>query len=291
MRASRREVFYLVGTRRSKIRQYERKWLDRPWQKVREAVEVKLFAEEGELYVLAKSEGRRLKERAMRRKKVARLLWKLRAMRRSCPRRDQLLLRLGAAKKEAGGAARFVQVQLPPEGQPVTRQSFHFQVDKPKLQKAEALDGHHLLRSNLVGDNPAALWERYVQLTHIEAAFKTLKSELGIRPLYHQLGQRVEGHILVAFLAYCLWGDPEEAAASLGAGTDAPSGLGETGHPPDAGGLAADHRRAQLGDAPLHAAGARPVDLAPSPESLAAVATASAHQSPVERIPQEALRL
>src|SRR5437667_5907583 len=124
MRASRREVFYLVGTRRSKIRQYERKWLDRPWQKVREAVEVKLFAEEGELYVLAKSEGRRLKERAMRRKIVARLLWKLRAMRRSCPRRDQLLLRLGAAKKEAGGAARSVQVQVPPEGQPVTPQGF-----------------------------------------------------------------------------------------------------------------------------------------------------------------------
>src|SRR5436309_1853780 len=114
MRASRREVFYLVGTRRSKIRQYERKWLDRPWQKVREAVEVKLFAEEGELYVLAKSEGRRVKERAMRRKKVARLLWKLRAMRRSCPRRDPLLLRLGAAKKEAGGAARFVAIQVPP---------------------------------------------------------------------------------------------------------------------------------------------------------------------------------
>src|SRR5438477_168313 len=181
----------------------------------------------------------------MRRKKGARLLWKLRAMRRSCPRRDQLLLRLGAAKKEAGGAARFVQVQLPPEGQPVTRQSFHFQVDKLGLQKAEAQDGHYLLRSNLVGDNPAVLWERYVQLTHIEAAFKTLKSELGIRPLYHQLGPRVEGH-------------PEEASASPGAGTDAPSGVGETGHPPDAGGLAAHHRRTQLGDAPLHAAGARP---------------------------------
>src|SRR5439155_5280901 len=99
MRTADREIFYLVGTPRNKIRQYEKKWLDLPWQKVRESVEVKLFAEAGELYVLAKSEGRRLKERAMRRKKVARLLWKLRAMRRSCPRRDQLLLRLGAAKK------------------------------------------------------------------------------------------------------------------------------------------------------------------------------------------------
>ena len=71
-------------------------------------------------------------------------------------------------------------------------------------QKAEALDGHHLLRSNLVGDNPAALWERYVQLTHIEAAFKTMKSELGLRPIYHQLGHRVDAHIFVAFLAYAL---------------------------------------------------------------------------------------
>src|SRR5438034_3477230 len=69
-------------------------------------------------------------------------------MRRSGPRRDQLLLRLGAAKKEAGGAARFVQVQVPPEGQLVTRQSFHFRVDKLELQKAEAQDGHYLLRSD-----------------------------------------------------------------------------------------------------------------------------------------------
>jgi hypothetical protein len=205
MRASPGEVFYLVGTQRSKVRQYEKQWLDLPWRKVREAVEVKLFAAEGELYVLAKSEGRRSKERAMRRKKLTRLLLKLRALRRSGPGRDQLLLRLGAAKKEAGGAWRFVQVRVPREGEAVTRESFHFQVDKPKLQKAEAQDGHYLLRSNLVGEDPAVLWERYVQLTQIEAAFKTLKSELGIRPLYHQLERRVEGHILIAFLAYCLW--------------------------------------------------------------------------------------
>jgi hypothetical protein len=205
MRALPSEVFYLVGTGRSKIRQYEKKWLDLPWQKVREAVEVKLFAQAGELYVLAKSEGRRVKERAMRRKKVARLLRKLRVMRRSCPRRDPLLLRLGAAQKEAGGAARFVKIAVPREGEAVTRESFHFQVDKPKLKKAEAQDGHYLLRSNLVGEDPGVLWERYVQLTQIEAAFKTLKSELGIRPIYHQVEQRVEGHILIAFLAYCLW--------------------------------------------------------------------------------------
>ena len=204
MRESKKEIFYLVGTPRSKIQQYEKKWLELPWSKVRDSVDVKLFAEDGELYVLAKSEGRRAKERAMRRKKLARLLWKLRAMRRNPPSRDQLLLRIGAAKKDAGRAMHFVVLSIPPEGSAVTRASFAFRVDRAKLKQAESRDGHYLLRSNLVGEAPAVLWERYIQLTQIEAAFRTMKSELGIRPLYHQLQNRVEAHILVAFLAYCL---------------------------------------------------------------------------------------
>jgi hypothetical protein len=148
---------------------------------VRDAVEVKLFADAGELYVLAKSEGRRAKERAMRRKKLARLLRKLRAMQRSGPRRDQLLWRIGVARKEAGSVYRFLQIHAPREGETVTRHGFHFRVDPPKLQAAELQDGHYLLRSNLVGEDPAVLWERYVQLAQIEAAFKAMKSELGIR--------------------------------------------------------------------------------------------------------------
>jgi hypothetical protein len=204
MRAPEREVFYLVGTPRGKIQQYEKKWLELPWQKVRESVEVKLFAAEGELYVLAKSEGRRAKEQAIRRRKLVRLLWKLRDLRRKPPGRDQLLLRLGAAKKEAGRSFGFVHILLPKEGEAVTRQTFTFKLDKDKLQKAELRDGHYLLRSNLVGEDPAVLWELYLQLTQIEAAFKTLKSELGLRPIYHQLENRVEAHILVAFLAYAL---------------------------------------------------------------------------------------
>jgi hypothetical protein len=205
MRDPERKVFYLVGTPRGKIQQYEKKkWLELPWQKVRESVQVKLFAEEGELYVLAKSEGRRAKERAIRRRKLARLLWKLRDLRRKGPARDQLLLRLGAARKEAGRAFGFVPIHLPEEGEEVTRQTFTFHLDKEKLKKAERRDGHYLLRSNLVGEDPSVLWERYVQLTQIEAAFKTLKSELGLRPIYHQLEKRMEAHIFVAFLAYAL---------------------------------------------------------------------------------------
>jgi transposase len=204
MRDPAREIFYLVGTPKGKIQQHEKKWLDLPWQKVRESVEVKLFEQEGELYVLAKSTGRQAKETAMRRKRLARLLKKLRAMRHSLPSRDQLLMRLGAAKSAAGRAFQFVHVQVPGEDQEVTRETFQFHVDKKKLQAAEWCDGHYLLRSNLTAGEPSVLWARYVQLTQIESVFRSLKSELGIRPIYHQLEHRADAHILIAFLAYCL---------------------------------------------------------------------------------------
>lgn len=204
MRDPSRPMSYLVGTPNSKIKQHEKKWLDLPWRQVRDSLEVKLFEQDGELYVLAKSEGRQQKEIAIRRRKLVRLLRKLRAMRNSLPTRDQLMMRIGAAKSEAGRAFGFVRIQLPEARQPVTRESFRFTVDKSKLQEAELRDGHYLLRSNADGEDPAVLWTRYVQLTQIEAVFRSLKSELGIRPVYHRLEHRVDAHILVAFLAYCL---------------------------------------------------------------------------------------
>lgn len=204
MRSADPPVCYLVGTPRGQIQKQEKRWLHLPWQKVRDSVEVKLFADGEELYVLAKSEGRRAKEMAIRRRRLARLLRKLRAMRRSAPSRDQLLLRIGAAKNEAGRAFGFVKMRVPELNEEVSRETFIFSVDREKLRQSELRDGHYLLRSNLAGEDPTVLWERYVQLTQIEAAFRTIKSELGIRPIYHQLGHRVEAHILIAFLAYSL---------------------------------------------------------------------------------------
>jgi len=204
MREPGRQMFYLVGTPKGRINKHEKKWLDLPWQKVRESVQVKLYEHEGELYVLARSDGRQAKEIAMRRKRLARLLRKLRAMRRSLPGRDRLLLRIGAAKKEAGRAFGFVKIRMPLAQELVTRQTFSFRVEKSKLQKAQQRDGHYLLRSNLTAEDPAVLWTRYVQLTQIEAVFRSLKSDLGIRPIYHHLEDRVDAHILIAFLAYCL---------------------------------------------------------------------------------------
>jgi transposase len=204
MRAPERQTFYLVGTPKARMQQHAKKWLDLPWHKVRDSVEVKLYQHEGELYVLAKSEGRQAKETAMRRKRLTRLLRKLRAMRKSLPQRDPLLLRIGAAKKEAGRSFKFVKIHLPAAGEKVTRANFSFQLDKTKLKAAEERDGQYLLRSNLTSEDPAVLWARYVQLTQIESVFRSLKSELKIRPIYHQLEHRAEAHVLIAFLAYCL---------------------------------------------------------------------------------------
>ncbi len=99
--------------------------------------------------------------------------------------------------------------ELPSAKQAVTRETFTFRVRKEKLREAELVDGHYLLRSNQMGEEPAVLWERYirltqVQLTQVEAAFKSMKGELGIRPIFHQLQRRVEAHVFVAFLGYCL---------------------------------------------------------------------------------------
>src|SRR5246127_432436 len=204
MRDPAREIFYLVGTPKDKIQQYEKKWLDLPWQKVRESVDVKLFEQDGELYVLAKSEGRQAKETAMRRKRLAGFLKKLCAMRRSLPSLVQSLMRLGGAKSAAVRASQFVHLQVPAEGQEVTRETFQFLVDKKELQAAEGRDGHYLLRSNLTAGDPSVLWARYVQLTQIESVFKSLKSELCIRPIRHQLEHSADAHILIALLAYCL---------------------------------------------------------------------------------------
>jgi hypothetical protein len=157
MREPERQTFYLVGTPKSRISQHEKKWLDLPWQKVRNSVEVKLYQHEGELYVLAKSQGRQAKEIAMRRKRLVRLLRKLRAMRKSLPKRDQLLLRIGAAKKEAGRAFGFVKIQMPSKDQDVTRETFSFQVDQAESYRTarrplSAAQQSHRRRSSRVVD-------------------------------------------------------------------------------------------------------------------------------------------
>jgi hypothetical protein len=207
MRRSDPPVGYLVGTPRARWEQFRADFEKLPWQKLRDSIGVKLLAPGEEFYVLAKSSGRHAKERAMRRKKLARLVRTLRALRRPRQRpwkRDTLIHKRGAAHKTAGKAWSFVQITLPAAGQPVNRDTFRFTLLKDKLREAEARDGHYLLRGFKAGDTAGPLWERYMELVHIEAAFKTLKSDLLLRPIRHHVEPRIEAHILVCFLAYCL---------------------------------------------------------------------------------------
>jgi hypothetical protein len=207
MRQSDPPVSYLVGTPRAHWEQFKEAFEKLPWQKRRATIEVKLLAQGDEVYVLAKSQGRRAKAIALRRRKLAQLLWTLRALRRTRPRpwkRDPLLHKLGAAHKAAGRAWSLVKVTVPAARPPVNRDTFTFELLQDKLPAAEDRDGHYLLRAFRAGDQAGSLWQRYLQLTEIEAAFKTLKSDLHLRPIRHPVERRIEAHILVCFLAYCL---------------------------------------------------------------------------------------
>ena len=200
-------VSYLVGAPRARWKQFQDEFEKSPWQKLSGTVVGKLLAHEEEIFVLVQSPERRTKEVAIRRRKLARLLRTLRALRRPRQRpwkRDTLLHKLGAAHQTAGGAWRFVKLTLPGPRQPVDPDTFKFELLKDKLKEAQARDGYTLLRAFRAGDQAAGLWARYLQLGEIEAAFKTLKSDLHLRPIRHHVQLRIEGHILVCFLAYCL---------------------------------------------------------------------------------------
>ena len=204
MRASDPPVHYLVGTPRGHLSKLEKAFLKLSWEKVRESVNVKLLKQEGELYILAKSIGRAQKERAIRRRRLKKLFRRLQELQQQKLTRDELLLKLGAAKKEAGRAYYLVDIRLPEKDQPVTPNTFHFALRKQKLRAVRRREGRYLLRSNLTAQAPALLWRYYIQLIEIEQAFKELKGDLAIRPIYHQKDSRIEAHIFVAFVAYCL---------------------------------------------------------------------------------------
>jgi len=211
------QVKYLVGTPRERVKKTRDKWESAPWTQVRDSVQVKLFKEQGELYVVARSDGRQQKEIAIRRKKLARLLWTLRGMRKE-EQRDGLLMRWGAAKAKAGRAAAMVEVRLPGKDEAPSPKTFSFALRKEKLQEAELYDGHYLLRSNLSDQEPEWLWQLYMLLVRIEGVFRCFKNDLGIRPIYHQNDARVEAHILVCFQAYCLWVTLQERLRPLAPG-------------------------------------------------------------------------
>ena len=199
MRASDPPVQYLVGTPKGRLSKLEQLLLARPWQQARENVAVKLLPQDGELYVFAESRDRVAKERAMRRRQLKWLWRRLAQISAMKLTREELLMKLGSARSQAPTAWRLVDIDVDPK-----MASLSYRLNRKKLAQARRREGRYLLRTNLTDSNPARLWELYLTLVKIEEAFKTLKSDLALRPIFHQREDRIEAHIFIAFLAYCL---------------------------------------------------------------------------------------
>ena len=204
MRQSDPPVHYLVGTPKGRLSRYEKELLEQPWQAVREGVQVKLLSQAGELYVLAQSQDRVNKERSMRRRQLKGLIKRLKALTQMELTRDQLLLKLGAAKSQFPAAWRLVSIPVPEKESAMRPPHFTFALRRDKLRQVRRREGRYLLRSNLSAQAPEKLWQFYIQLTQVEAAFKDLKDDLSLRPIFHSSEQRIQAHIFVSFLAYCL---------------------------------------------------------------------------------------
>jgi len=200
-----RGIDYLVGTPKGHLTRVEKPLLEQPWIQARESVRVKILQQESEFYVYVESHDRVAKERSMRRRRLKRLGASLHELRnRKKITRDDLLMHIGALKKEAGRDFGLVRISLPNPQESVNEHTFHFELDRERLRRALRREGRYLLRSNMQAASPETVWESYLLLTRVEQAFKDLKGALSIRPIWHQLEKRIEAHIFVSFLAYCL---------------------------------------------------------------------------------------
>ena len=199
MRAAVPPVQYLVGTPKGRLTRLEKGLVDKPWHDARPGVQVKLLPQDGELYVFAQSADRVAKERAMRRRQLKWLWGRLKQLAGMKLSREELLMRLGAARKQARTAWRLIAIEVAADSAALS-----YRLDRAKLRRARRREGRYLLRTNLTDDNPARLWGLYLQLVSVEEAFRNLKGDLAIRPIFHQDAARIEAHIFITFLAYCL---------------------------------------------------------------------------------------
>ena len=170
MRAADPPVHYLVGTPKGRLTRLEKHLVAKPWQEARPGVQVKLLAQEGELYVLAESRDRVAKERAMRRRQFKRLWARLKQLSTMQLTREELLMKLGAARDQSRIAWRLAVIEVATDSA-----TFSYRLDRDKLRQARSREGRYLLRTNLVEEDPAKLWSHYMQLVAVEEAFRNLK--------------------------------------------------------------------------------------------------------------------
>jgi transposase len=205
----RRGGQYLVGTPRSKLKEFERELLADDWHQIRPEVEVKRVGIPNgeETYILCRSTARKDKEQAIRSRFSGRLEKALGGLEKRVAtghlkNRDNIQRKIGGIQARYPQVADLYTIELG-ERDGVLKLDWKLIADRADWQKAR--EGAYLLRTNLQAEDAELLWKKYIQLTEVEAAFRALKTELSIRPFFHQLERRVKAHILVAFLGYALW--------------------------------------------------------------------------------------
>jgi hypothetical protein len=220
MRRAEPPVQYLVGTPKGRLTRLEQSLVAQPWRAARPGVKVKLLPEEGELYVYAESQDRVAKERSMRRRQLKWLWARLAQLQGMTLTRDALLMKLGSAQSKVPSAWRLVDVTVDARSA-----AFSCRLSRTRLRQVRRREGRYLLRTNLTEADPVKLWNYYLQLVQVEEAFRTLKSDLAIRPIFHQDERRIEAHVFIAFLAYCLYVTLGRQLKSLATGLTARSAL------------------------------------------------------------------
>jgi hypothetical protein len=281
MRQSDPPVRYLVGTPKGRLTRLEKLLVDQPWQQARQDVQVKLLVQDGEFYVFAESADRVLKERAMRRRQLKWLWRRLHELAAMKTTREQLLMKLGAARAKAPVGWRLVDVKVEKASA-----AFTFTLNRDKLRKVRRREGRYLLRTNLTESDPATLWQYYIQLVAVEEAFKNLKSlprEGGGRPRHPtRLSSRRtpdRGPYLHRLPGLLLIRHAAAPPARPGAGLDRPQCSREICCRPDDRRSSPDHGRPRTRADPLHPAGTR----AATPDQPAQVPIAAPTTAPDRR--------
>jgi transposase len=200
---------YLVGTPRSQMKRFEEELLKDDWTRVRPEVEVKQVAIPGgaETYILCRTAGRKEKEKAIRNRFSTRLEEALQRLAKAIEKgrlkdRNKMERRLGRIQARHSQVNDLYHAELRQTPQGIR---LEWSLKEERKDWRTLREGAYMLRTNLPADNAEDLWSRYMQLTEAEAAFRALKSELSIRPLFHQKEARVKAHVMVAFLGYALW--------------------------------------------------------------------------------------
>jgi len=196
-------IDYLVGTPRKLLDEFQKELSVKDWHDVNDSVRIKHVEKDGECYVLAKSKDRMAKERAMRKRKLRQYLEGLEKL-KSYRDYDRFMKRLGVLESQAGVCRKCVTLAIPKQKARIEEGAFDYTFEADQYKTMIARDGTYFLRTNQTGKDGSELWQKYMLQCNVEQAFKEIKSDLGVRPVYHHKEDRVDAHVFVAFMSYCL---------------------------------------------------------------------------------------